>query len=67
MEIAGEIGRYKHQNNIAILQPGRWEEVLERVFAYGREKGLGAEFLKRVFTAIHQASIDRQARVMREE
>lgn len=67
MDISGEIGRYKKQNNITILQPDRWEEVLGRVLARGEAKGLEAEFLKRVFTAVHQASIDRQTQVMREE
>ena len=64
LEIADRIGEYKRQNNITILQTGRWEKVLERVFARGAERGLDAGFLARLFALIHQASIDRQTQVM---
>lgn len=67
MEVSDEIGRYKKQNNITILQAGRWDKILEKVFAKGEEKGLDNEFLEKVFKAIHQASIDRQTRIMNEE
>lgn len=66
MEISAQIGEYKKQNNITILQTGRWEKVLERVLARGAEKGLDAGFLERIFTAIHRASIDRQSNVMQD-
>ena len=64
MRISDEIGRYKKQNNITILQPGRWEKVLAKVFEKGREKGLDGEFLEKLFKTIHQASIDRQTEIM---
>ncbi len=66
MKISDEIGKYKKQNNITILQAGRWEKILEKVFAYGDKKGLDAEFLEKIFKAIHQASIDRQTNIMQE-
>lgn len=66
MRVSDEIGRYKKQNNITILQPGRWDTILEKVFAKGAEKGLDSEFLEKVFKAVHQASIDRQTRIMNE-
>lgn len=64
MKISDEIGRYKKQNNITILQPGRWDTILEKVFGKGNEKGLDNEFLEKIFKAIHQASIDRQTKIM---
>lgn len=67
MKVSDEIGHYKKQNNITILQAGRWDKILEKVFAKGEEKGLDNEFLEKVFKAIHQASIDRQTRVMNKE
>ncbi|MDE7074453.1 MAG: bifunctional 3-deoxy-7-phosphoheptulonate synthase/chorismate mutase type II [Odoribacter sp.] len=66
MRVSDEIGRYKKQNNITILQPVRWDTILEKVFAKGAEKGLDSEFLEKVFKAVHQASIDRQTRIMNE-
>lgn len=67
MKVSDEIGKYKKQNNITILQPGRWDKILEKVFAQGTEKGLDNEFLEKIFKAIHQASIDRQTRIMNQE
>lgn len=67
MKVSDEIGKYKKQNNITILQPGRWDSILGKVFEKGTAKGLDNEFLEKVFKAIHQASIDRQTAIMSEE
>lgn len=64
MKVSDEIGKYKKQNNITILQPGRWDKILAKVFEKGQEKGLDSEFLEKIFKAIHQASIDRQTKIM---
>ena len=64
MKVADEIGRYKNENNITILQPNRWDKILAKVFVKGEERGLDSEFLEKVFKAIHQASIDRQTKIM---
>lgn len=64
MKVSEEIGKYKKENNITILQPGRWDKILEKVFAKGNQKGLDNEFLEKVFKAIHQASIDKQTEIM---
>lgn len=64
MKVSDEIGKYKKQNNITILQPGRWDKILEKVFQKGNQLELDNEFLEKVFKAIHQASIDRQTRIM---
>lgn len=66
MKVSAEIGKYKKQNNITILQPGRWDKILEKVFQKGKQNGLSEEFLEKVFKAIHQASIDRQTEIMNE-
>ena len=67
MKVSDEIGVYKKQNNITILQPGRWDEILAKVFEKGKLKGLDNEFLEKIFKAIHQASIDRQTKIMNQE
>ena len=67
MKVSDEIGKYKKQNNITILQPGRWDSILGKVFEKGTAKGLDNEFLEKVFKAMHQASIDRQTAIMNEE
>lgn len=44
MKVSDEIGKYKKQNNITILQPGRWDKILEKVFVKGAETGLIMSF-----------------------
>ena len=64
MKISRQIGEYKRDNNIAILQANRWDAVLEQVVAKGRESGLPEKFLTTVFNAIHEASVEAQNEVI---
>ncbi len=64
MQLAEEIGRYKKRNNIAILQTGRWNEILERAVALGAERKLSRDFVEAYLRAIHEESINHQMKVM---
>lgn len=67
MEISAQIGEYKKQNNVTVVQMDRWKQVLDGLMATGQELGLSPILINKVFEAIHQASIDRQARIMEDE
>ncbi len=60
MQIASEIGELKKTQNVSIVQPSRWETILENMIAKGNEKGLSEHFIKNFFEAIHQESIEKQ-------
>ncbi|MEO1625221.1 MAG: bifunctional 3-deoxy-7-phosphoheptulonate synthase/chorismate mutase type II, partial [Bacteroidota bacterium] len=45
MEVAEQIGLYKKQNNISILQPTRWNEILQKAIHKGANHGLSGEFI----------------------
>ncbi|MEL6924701.1 MAG: bifunctional 3-deoxy-7-phosphoheptulonate synthase/chorismate mutase type II [Bacteroidota bacterium] len=64
MQLAESIGLYKKKNNISILQPSRWNEILEKASAKGAEKGLSSEFIEKYLKAVHQESINHQNKVM---
>lgn len=64
MQVADNIGEYKRRNNISILQPARWSEILEAAAAKGKIRGLSEEFIGRFLKAIHQESINHQESVM---
>ena len=64
MNISRQIGQYKKDNNIAIIQANRWDSVLEQVVAKGKEYDLPEKFLKTVFNAIHEASVEAQNQVI---
>ena len=64
MKIADEIGSFKKENNITILQTTRWNEILSTAFAKGDMLGLSQEFITRYFDAVHMESINHQNKVM---
>ena len=66
MEIARLIGKYKKDNNITILQPERWAEIVRTRTYNGKIKELTAEFVHKIFEYIHQESIHHQTIVMNE-
>lgn len=60
-----EIGYLKKENNIAILQTERWDEILDNMRLVGTELGLSQEFINIFVRAMHQESIDRQERIFK--
>lgn len=60
MHIVDGIGELKHKNNVAILQVKRWNEVLKRMIAAGKENNLSEAFVMQLYRAIHQESIEHQ-------
>jgi chorismate mutase len=64
MRIADQIGQYKKENNITILQTNRWNAILERAFRKGEQIGLTKEFITKYFDAVHMESISHQNKIM---
>ena len=64
MEVSAQIGEYKKRNNVTVVQMDRWKQVLADLMATGEELGLSPILINKVFEAIHQASIERQSRIM---
>ena len=64
MKISRQIGEYKKNNNIAILQTSRWDAILAKVVEKGREHGLTEKFVKEFFNAIHEASVEVQNEII---
>ena len=67
MEAADKIGVYKRNNNISILQPMRWNEILEKAIEKGKNHNLSEEFITIFLKAIHQESINHQGKIMNEK
>jgi chorismate mutase len=66
MKIADEVGQYKKENNLTILQTARWNDILERAMAKGNTLSLSKEFLVKYFDAVHMESINHQNKIMNE-
>ncbi len=67
MDVVKNIGKFKKENNITILQPNRWDELMHKNYEHGDRKGFSKKFIDRLFKAIHQESINFQTEVMKEK
>ena len=67
MKIADKIGVLKKDNNVAILQNKRWNEILEKMILEGKENGLSKEFILKIYKAIHQESINHQNKLHQDQ
>ena len=61
-----EIGKNKKENNIAILQMSRWENVLDKRMKYALSNGLSSKFALQYLQEIHNESIRQQTAIMNE-
>jgi len=67
MKIAEEIGTYKRDNNITILQVNRWDEILKKAISYGKALKLSEEFTEKFLELVHNESIRRQTEIMNKD
>ena len=64
MTISAEIGEYKRDNNITILQVNHWKQLIDSSVTSGAMLNLPKEFVKGLYQLIHDESIRRQTEVM---
>jgi chorismate mutase len=61
LEIVDEIGEYKEEKGITILQMKRWAGIIEDRLSIGTHLGLSEKFLKELLALMHKESLHRQA------
>ena len=64
MRVAREIGTYKKEHGITVLQAGRYNEILEKRGTQGEQCGMDSEFMKKIFEAIHEESVRQQMEII---
>lgn len=64
MKVCKQIGEYKKNNDITILQTNRWNSILERAFEKGEKLNLSKEFIVKYLDAVHMESIAQQTSIM---
>src|ERR1700749_3991447 len=57
MQIAEQIGKYKKDNDITILQVNRWDEILNKRINYGIALKLSPDFTEKLLELLHTESI----------
>ncbi len=64
MRVCREIGQYKKEHNMTVLQSARYNEILEKRGVQGSLCGMGADFVKKVFENIHEESVRQQMEII---
>jgi len=64
MGISRKIGDYKKAHNMTILQPKRWQDILDKAQERGRNNELSDKFISELLRSIHDESIDQQEKMM---
>ena len=64
MRVCREIGQYKKEHNMTVLQTTRYNEILDKRGAQGALCGMGAEFVAKVFENIHEESVRQQIEII---
>ena len=65
MRVSDEIGLYKKEHNMPILQAQRYDEILKNRISQAVEMNMDGEFMKTVLVAIHEESVRHQQEVMK--
>ncbi len=66
MRISREIGQYKKEHDMTILQTARYSEILDKRGAQGALMGIAPECIKSVFESIHEESVNQQMKIINE-
>ncbi|MBO8429244.1 MAG: bifunctional 3-deoxy-7-phosphoheptulonate synthase/chorismate mutase type II [Bacteroidetes bacterium] len=65
MRISKEIGTYKKEHNMPILQEGRYNDILENRAKLGKAMELNPEFVAEIMKSIHEESVRVQMEIMK--
>jgi chorismate mutase len=64
MRVSREIATYKKAHNLTVVQPLRYNEIIDKRQAQGVLCGMSGDFMKIVFEAIHSESVRQQIDVI---
>lgn len=64
MRISRQIGEYKKEHGMAIVQAKRYSEILDKRGAQGTLQGIDPECIKNIFERIHEESVRQQMEII---
>lgn len=67
MNVSQEIGRYKLEHKMQVVQLGRFDDMLKSREATAEEMGLSATFINKILSAIHEESVRKQIEISNED
>lgn len=64
MRISREIGTFKKEHNMTVFQSSRYDEIINKRGIQAVQCGMEAEFMKKIFEAIHEESVRQQMEII---
>lgn len=64
MRVSCEIGLFKKEHNMTVVQTNRYDEILHKRIAQAEEMGMNPEFMRVVLEAIHEESVRQQVDIL---
>jgi chorismate mutase len=64
MRISREIGQYKKEHRLPVVQVGRLDEIMNSRVSAAKEMGMSPDFMKVVLQAIHEESVRQQIEIL---
>lgn len=63
MRVAREIGQYKREHNMPVVQAGRYNDLMQHRVEAGTALDMSADFIRNVLAAIHEESVRQQLEI----
>lgn len=64
MRISREIGQYKKEHRMPVVQTGRYDDILNSRAKAAEEMGMSGEFMRNIYQSIHEESVRQQIEVL---
>lgn len=64
MRVCREIGQYKKEHNMTVLQTVRYNEIQNKRGAQGALCGMGPDFVRKIFEEVHEESVRQQMEII---
>lgn len=64
MRVTCEIGQYKKEHKMPVIQQNRYNDLMERLVKNGEELGMSEEFIRNILAAIHEESVKQQLEIV---
>ncbi len=63
MRVCREIGQYKKEHGMTVLQTGRYDDIMQSRVKLATEMGMSADFMRTVLSSIHEESVRQQLEI----
>lgn len=65
MRICREIGQYKKEHGMTVLQSGRYDQIMHSRVKLAQDMGMSPDFMKVVLSSIHEESVRQQLEIFK--